>query len=120
MTDIRTKGLKGRELDVHLAELEDLAGEEIGANEEDNEQDLLAARRTIAFLRKEVADLQELAAIMHGARKNVAARSETQLWFRIGVAFAATVSIGALLKLLRPSAFSPAEDRAVSQFDRFS
>ena len=64
MTDIRAKGFSSRaELEQYLEELEDDGGPSV--LEDDDDEVFRAARKELAWLRKEVADLREQLSFGH-------------------------------------------------------
>ena len=69
MTDIRAKGFSSRaELEQYLEELEDDGGSSVL---EDDDEVFRAARKELAWLRKEVADLREQLSFGHLRRNAV-------------------------------------------------
>jgi hypothetical protein len=121
MTDIRMKGVGTRnEVEEHLVELAEGAPTEDYGDGDPQAVDLDAAKREIAWLRREVIDLRERLASIRGQTDDVPrAPKETHPWMRIAAAMATTFILGKLVQRLRlGAAGAAAVPMITAQVDR--
>nr|WP_250810692.1 hypothetical protein [Neorhizobium tomejilense] len=118
MTDIRMKGIGTRsEVEEHLVELAEGAPTEDYGDGDPKAVDLDAAKREIAWLRKEVIDLRVRLATIRGQTDDVPrAAKDTHPWMRIAAAMATTFILGKLVQRLRLGA--AAVPMIAAQLDR--
>jgi len=117
MTDIKARGFDSTaQLQEHLDDVDEAPTEELSGEYGD-----LPARKEIAWLRKEVADLQEHLSITR-ERADDADISPTQdvnPWLRIATTVVTTYVLGRLVQRLRLGApGAAAVPMIVAQFDR--
>jgi ElaB/YqjD/DUF883 family membrane-anchored ribosome-binding protein len=121
MTDIRMKGLGTRsEVEQHMVELAEVVPEEDHDDGDQQAADLDRAKREIAWLRKEVADLREQLTAIHGQRAEISpAPGDAHPWMRIAAAMATTFVVGRLVQRLRlGAAGAVAVPMIAAQLDR--
>nr|WP_105430903.1 hypothetical protein [Neorhizobium tomejilense] len=121
MTHIRMRGLGTRnEVEEHLVELAEGTPTEDYGDGDPQAVDLDAAKREIAWLRKEVADLRERLATIRGQTEGFPRASEdTHPWMRIAAAMATTFILGKLVQRLRlGAAGAAAVPMIAAQLDR--
>jgi hypothetical protein len=101
MTDFRAKGFKGKDLASQLLEVDEPVADD--ATEDDPEDiDLVAAQHEVAWLRKEVHDLEETLVVVRGKANDVATRNRNSYpWGRIAGALVCTVLLGGMLRMSR-------------------
>lgn len=102
MTNIRSSGFTSKQdLQRHLAELEDEAPAEDPRDERARSEDLDAALREIAWLRKEVMDLREQWTNIGGRTEELPSHGRDYPWLRIVLLVATTIALGKLVERLR-------------------
>lgn len=108
MVNIRTNGPESKAaLEEHLGELDEEASPDDPVSNASQVDDLEAARKEIAWLRKEVADLRERLVVARAQTDDVAQdRADNHPWLRIVFVTGAWV-LGKLVKRLRPGRTKP-------------
>ena len=102
MTNIRSSGFTSKQdLQRHLAELEDEAPAEGPKVERAWSEDLDAALKEIAWLRKEVMDLREQWTNIGGRAEELPSHGRYNPWLRIVLLVATTIALGKLVERLR-------------------
>ena len=98
MVNVRLKGIKGKELAAHLAELE----EDFPVEASGEPVDLDAAHKEVAWLRNEVADLRERLTVMRGRTEGAPRQQPGSLsLINIAMAVTATFVLGKIVERLR-------------------